>query len=112
MPRRTELSPTELLVMLALARLGEEAYGVTIQQEIVDRTGREVSTTAVYGALERIERRGYAEPWMSEPLPERGGRSRRHYRLLPKGRAALAAERDIFDRMWSGLEIAGQEIRS
>lgn len=108
MAPKSDLGQTELLVLLALARLGEEAYGVTIQQEIADRTGREVSTTAVYGALERIQRRGYAEPWMSEPLPERGGRARRHYRLLPAGERALAAERRALDRMWEGLAISSR----
>lgn len=98
------LNDTERLVLLALLRLGEDAYAMPIREEIEDRSGRTLSVTAVYAALERLERHGYVETWLSDPLPERGGRARKHYRICPSGAAALRRERDAQDRMWEGLE--------
>jgi len=98
------LTETEQLVLLALVRLGAEAYGVPVRTEIEARTGREVSLAAVYAALDRMERRGFVETWLSEPLPERGGRARKHFRLLPAGAQALREARDVMERMWRGLE--------
>lgn len=98
------LTETEQLVLLALLRLGEEAYGVPVRAEIEARSGREVSLAAVYAALDRMERRGLVDSWLSEPLPERGGRARKHFRLTPVGAAALREAREVMERMWSGLE--------
>jgi DNA-binding PadR family transcriptional regulator len=98
------LNDTERFVLLALLRLGEEAYAIPIREEIEDRSGRSLSVTAVYAALERLERQGYVETWLSDPLPERGGRARKHYRIRPCGAAALRRERDAQDRMWEGLD--------
>ncbi len=99
------LNETEQFVLLALARLAADAYGVTIRQEIEERSGRPVSIAAVYAALERLERRDYATAWLSEPTPERGGRAKKHFRLTSSGAAALEAARGAMDRMWEGLEL-------
>lgn len=98
----------ELLVLLAVARLGETAYGVTIRQDIVACTKREVSMAAVYAAIERLDRQRFIRPWWSEPRAERGGRARRQYRLTPDGVAWLRRERETTLRMWRSLASAGR----
>lgn len=98
------LTETEQLVMLALVRLVPEAYGVPVRAEIEERAGREVSLAAVYAALDRLERRGMVTSWLSDPLPERGGRARKHFRVTPEGAHALHEARETMARMWSGLE--------
>ena len=98
----------ELLVLLAIARLGETAYGVTIRQDIVAGTKREVSMAAVYAAIERLDRQRFIRPWWSEPRAERGGRARRQYRLTPDGLAWLRRERETTLRMWRSLPSMGR----
>jgi len=105
------LSRLELLALVALARLGDDGYGVTVQQEIATVTGREVSMAAIYAALDRLERGGLVRPWQSEPRPERGGRARRHFALTPPGRAALRAERAMMTRMWQGVTLSDEARR-
>ena len=105
MPKLDVLGEFEQMVLLAIAHRGEEAYGVTIRSEIVRRTGRNVAIGALYTALDRLERKGLVSSSMSEPTPERGGRSRRYYALRAAGAAALRQSRDRLDRMWAGLEL-------
>lgn len=99
---RDSLGEFEQAVLLAVAHL-DDAYGVTIRREIEQRTERDVAVGALYTALERLERKGYLRSTMSDPTPERGGRSKRHYALRPAGIAALRRSRELFDRMWRGL---------
>ena len=103
---KDDLTANDLLVLVAMARLGDDAYGVTIRQEIADCAGRRMSLAAIYAALDRFERRGLAEPWLSAPLPERGGRARRQYRLSAKGRDLVGRDRGIALRMWRGVPLA------
>ena len=98
------LKQIELFVLLSLPRL-DLAYGVSIRREIDERAGRNFSITAVYAAVDRLEQYGYAESWLSEPLPERGGRARKHFRITVAGSEALQTERDALDRMWEDLEV-------
>lgn len=105
MPKGEHVAEFEQLVMLALMRLGEDAYGVRIRQEIEARSGREVSIGAVYATLGRLADKGYAESWTSEPQPVPGGRSRRHWRLTVAGRDALRGSLRMLGRMLEGLEI-------
>ena len=104
MNRGELLTEFEQLVLLALVRLGEEAYGVTIREEIEDRAGRTVSLAAAYAALERMQQRGYVNSWVSEPQPVRGGRARKHFQIEAAGAQALRASRTAMQRMWDGLE--------
>ena len=104
MSRGSAINPTEQLVLLALARLDDDGYGVRIRREIEERTGRSVSTTAVYAALERLERQELISSSLSEPLPERGGRARRLFHLREAGAEVLQRERAAADRMWEGLD--------
>ena len=106
MGQHEHLGSFEQAVLLAVAHLGEAAYGVTIRREIETRTGQAVAVGALYTALDRLERKGLVSSTMSEPTPERGGRSRRHVRLRPAGAAALKYARAILDRMWDGLDAS------
>jgi PadR family transcriptional regulator PadR len=104
MSRTDALGEFEQLVLLAVAHLGNDAYGVRIRGEIESRTGRSVSVGALYTGLKRLEQKGYLESAASDPLPQRGGRSRRHYELTAAGTAALRRSHDVLARMWTGLE--------
>jgi PadR family transcriptional regulator, regulatory protein PadR len=94
----------ELFVLLALARLRDNAYGVTVRREIEERGGRPVSIGAVYATLARLADKGLVESELSEPVAVRGGRSRRYYQLTIAGERALARTLTMLDRMTSGLE--------
>jgi len=96
----------EEYVLLALVRLRENAYGVTVRREIADRTGRDVSFGAVYTTLERLERKGYVSSRVGEPTPERGGRAKRYFRIEAPGRRALNSSRETIARM-GGLAHVG-----
>jgi PadR family transcriptional regulator PadR len=96
----------EEIVLLALVRLRENAYGVTIRREIAERTGRDVSFGAVYTTLERLERKGYVSSRMGEPTAERGGRAKRYFRIEAPGRRALNSSRETIARM-GGLAHVG-----
>jgi PadR family transcriptional regulator PadR len=76
---------------------------VPIRQEIERRTGRTVAIGALYTTLDRLEKKGYLRSTMSDPTPERGGRSRRHYWLCAAGATALRRSRELLDSMWRGL---------
>src|SRR5687768_9234372 len=93
----------EQLVMLALVRLGPDANGVSVCQYLIDRTGRDVSLAAVYKTLERLEDKGYVGSRIGEPTAERGGRRKKHYRLLAPGSRALKASLTAIRRMTEGL---------
>lgn len=93
----------EQLVLLALLRLDNRAYGMEVREEIEERTGREVSYGAVYTTLDRLERKGWVSHRMGESTPERGGRARKYFRVEPAGAAALRATREAIGMMWEGL---------
>lgn len=99
------LSRLEILVLLALARLGDAGYGVAVHEAISAATGKDFSMAAVYVAMERLEERGLTKTRLSEPRAERGGRSRRHHTLTAKGEAALRHDRAVMDQMWKGLVL-------
>ena len=98
------LGEFEQIVLLAILRLGEDAYAIPVREEIEARTGREVARGALYTALERLEAKKCLTSHMSEPLPERGGRSRRYYTVAPPGLAALRASRAMLLALWKGVE--------
>jgi PadR family transcriptional regulator len=94
----------EQIVMLSLFRIGKDAYGVSIWREIVDRTGRDVSLGAVYKTLERLEDKGLVGSRQGAPTPERGGRRKKHYRLLAAGHRALTQSLAALRSMTDGLD--------
>src|ERR1700681_2790670 len=89
MSGRDYLGEFEHIVVLALLRLGDRAYGVTVRQEIELRIGREVSIGAIYATLDRLEAKGYVKSRLGDPTPERGGRSKRFFHVTAKGVAAV-----------------------
>jgi DNA-binding PadR family transcriptional regulator len=103
MGRHDSLGEFEQSVLLAIAHLKNGAYGVPIRREIERRTGRSVAVGALYTALDRLERKGHVTSAMSDPTPERGGRSKRHFTLSAEGAAALRRSREFLNRMWEGL---------
>ncbi|HSC25724.1 MAG TPA: helix-turn-helix transcriptional regulator [Vicinamibacterales bacterium] len=100
----TYLGEFEQVVLLAVLRLGDEAYAIPVRQEIKTRTGRSVARGALYTALERLEAKGCLTSRVSEPLPQRGGRSRRYFSVTRTGLAAVRASRKSLLRLWQGLE--------
>jgi DNA-binding PadR family transcriptional regulator len=103
MPRGDLLGSLEHIVLLAVARLGTNAYGMTVRQEIEKRTGRDLSIGAVYATLERLESKGFVSSRMGEPTAARGGRAKRHFQIEAAGEQALAASQDAIRRMTVGL---------
>jgi PadR family transcriptional regulator PadR len=93
----------EQLVMFAVMRLEDEAYGAMIRQELKDRAERDVSPGAIFTTLERLEARGLVTSRYGDPTPERGGRPKRFYELTPDGRRALARALATVKRMARGL---------
>jgi PadR family transcriptional regulator PadR len=93
----------ETLVLLALLRLDNDAYGMEVRAEILKRTGRDVSYGAVYTALDRLERKGFVSFRLAEPTPERGGRARKYFRVETAGRDALRATQRALTVMWKGV---------
>jgi PadR family transcriptional regulator PadR len=98
------LGEFEQIVLLAILRLGEHAYAIPIRDEIATRAGRHVARGALYTALDRLEQKRFLRSRMSEPLAERGGRSRRYFTLTAMGLAALRESRHTLLQLWSGLE--------
>jgi PadR family transcriptional regulator len=103
MPPPDALGEFEQCLLLAIVHLGEQAYGVSIRQEVEVRTGRGVAVGALYTSLTRLERKGYVRSSMADPTPQRGGRAKRFFVLRPAGAAALRHSRRRLDRMWEGL---------
>ena len=97
------LGDLELLVMLALVRLGDQAYGVTIGREIEQKGRRPAALASVYAVLERLERRGWVRSELGEATPERGGRAKRHFRITAQGLKELKRARAALIGMWQGL---------
>ncbi|HXG55574.1 MAG TPA: helix-turn-helix transcriptional regulator [Vicinamibacterales bacterium] len=100
----TYLGEFEQIALLAILRLGDAAYAIPVREEIESRTGRTVARGALYTALERLEAKKCLTSRMSEPLPERGGRSRRYYAVTPAGRSALRSSRAALMALWKGVE--------
>jgi DNA-binding PadR family transcriptional regulator len=106
------LGELELLVMLALLHLGDDAYGVSIRQEIEQRTGHTIAIGAVYATLTRLAEKRYVSARLSDPLPMRGGRARKHWRLTAPGSRALNAAASSLGGMLEGLPLLPATRRS
>ena len=83
------LGDLEQLVLLALMRLGDRAYGVSVRDAISERSRRDLACATVYTTLARLETKGLVNSFAGEPTPERGGRAKKHFRVTPAGRDAL-----------------------
>ena len=116
MGKTDSLGQFEQLVLAAVLALRDNAYGVTIHEKVGELAQpKSVSLGAVYVTLDRLEDKGFVSSWLSDPTPERGGRSKRHYQLQALGERALqdsiAAARRMCDAVaesWGGLEVPGR----
>jgi PadR family transcriptional regulator PadR len=98
------LGELEQLILLAVLRLEDEAYGVVIVQELAARTGRKISRPSVYLTLGRLEEKGLLRSKMGDPTPERGGRAKRYYVVSATAMALLRESRRAYLNLCSGLE--------
>jgi PadR family transcriptional regulator, regulatory protein PadR len=105
MPNRRYLGEMELMVLLAVVRLGDGAYGVPISKELRNLAGREVALGSIYAALDRIEQKSYVTSRLGEPTPERGGRAKRYFRVTPAGVRALRMTRAALTNLWTGIPL-------
>ncbi|MGH9162421.1 MAG: PadR family transcriptional regulator [Vicinamibacteraceae bacterium] len=104
MSSSTPLGEFEQLLLLAILRLGSDAYGVTIASELEQRAGRRVSRGALYTTLERLEAKGLVRWKISAGARERAGLPRRSYTVSARGLLMLRTSRQVLQRMWSGLD--------
>jgi DNA-binding PadR family transcriptional regulator len=105
MASREYLGEFEQIVLLALLRVGTNAYGVPIRREIAVRTKRDVSVGALYSTLDRLEAKGYVASWFADPTAERGGRAKRYFRVEPLGLAAIKRSQQAIAVMLQGLDL-------
>ncbi|HEX4137023.1 MAG TPA: helix-turn-helix transcriptional regulator [Bryobacteraceae bacterium] len=105
MSRRSYLGEMELMVLLAVMRLGDEAYGVPISKELLILAGREVALGSIYAALDRLGEKGFVSSSLGDPTPERGGRAKRYFNVTPTGVRALKMTRAALTNLWSGIPL-------
>lgn len=105
-PDTSLLGEVEMLVLLAVLRLGDEAYAVPIRELVRTDAGVELSRGTVYVALERLERKGYVTSYFSDPQNVRGGKARRIFQLKPPGLAALKTAKSAVDRLAEGTVLS------
>ncbi len=105
MPKGEALGEFEHIVLLAVLRLRDDAYGMRVRREIHERTGRDVAIGAVYATLERLAAKGLVTAAVSNPTPQRGGRAKRSFRLTGAGIEALRRTRADLDAMLDGIVL-------
>ena len=101
---KQSLGKFEQLVLLALLRLGDNAYGVSIRREIEETGKQRTSFGAVYTTLDRMEAKGYVKSWTGDATPERGGRAKRYFRITAAGASTLRRSIAVARQMTKGLE--------
>jgi len=101
------LGEFEQIVLLAVLRLEDIAYGVTIRQEIRVCTGRNPAPGALYNTLERLEEKGMLQSRLGEPTPQRGGRAKRLFTVTARGTQAVARAQHAYQRLLHGLTLPG-----
>jgi len=97
------LSRSEEIVLLSIWKLQGNAYGVTIRKQVSKITGKNWSIGAIYAPLHRVEKKRLVRTIKSDPLPERGGRSKVYYEITPKGKKALLEIKKVHDSLWVGI---------
>jgi PadR family transcriptional regulator PadR len=107
MSAREYLGEFEHIVLLAVLRLGDQAYGVTIRREIEARTRRDVSIGAIYATLDRLEAKKLVQSRLGDPTPERGGRSKRFFRVTAQGVSAVKHTHRALRSLAEGLAVLG-----
>ena len=100
---RRLLTDFEIMILLAIMRIGDDAYGVTVAREIEQTAGRSVQLPAVYVALDRLEKQGLVRSRVGEATPQRGGRAKKHFALTRAGVGSVQDTRDALTALWSQL---------
>jgi DNA-binding PadR family transcriptional regulator len=109
MKARSYLGEFELMVILTVIRLGDEAYGVPISRELEKHRGREISVGSVYAALERLEKKGLISSCLGDPTPERGGKAKRYFQATKQGLREVREIRQVLTGLWRRLpELKGE----
>jgi PadR family transcriptional regulator PadR len=103
------LGEFELMVLLTIIHLGDDAYGVPLSRELAIRRGRDVSVGSVYAALDRLEAKGFVASYLGESTPERGGRAKRYFRVTQQGLRSAHATRNVLSKLWKSLPSPGEE---
>ena len=103
MTDRSYLGEFELMLLLAVVHLGEDAYGVPISRELEGHRGRSVSLGSVYAALERLQTKGLVVSNLGDPTPERGGKAKRYFRITKKGLRQIQETRRTLTRLWQAV---------
>ncbi len=101
------LSRSEEIVLLSIWKLQDNAYGITIREEIYKSTGQKWAIGAIYPPLHRLEKKGMVKTIKGEPMPERGGRSKVYYEVTDDGRKALAEIKRVSESIWRGVPSLG-----
>ena len=109
MNKVTYVGELEQMVLLAVLRLGDEAYGMSVRREIGEHAGRRVARGAVYVTLDRLVKKGYLASHLADSTPERGGRAKRYFGLTDDGLSALRAAREALLGLWEGQESVLQK---
>lgn len=99
------LGELEGLVLLTITALGENAYGVSIQQDLEDRCRRTISIGALHSTITRLEEKGLLKSWLGGATQERGGRSKRYYDITPSGKKVLQEAKSLRDELWNLSKI-------
>jgi len=107
MAKPVPLGEFEQIVLLAVLRLGDNAYGVSIRSEIAAHTKREPAPGALYTTLDRMEQKGLIQSHFGDPTPQRGGRAKRYVKVTKKGRAAVVAVQRSYQSLLRGLDLFG-----
>ena len=102
---RSYLGEFELMLLLAVIHLGDEAYGVPISRQLERHRDRNVSVGSVYAALERLEGKGLVVSTLGDPTPERGGKAKRYFRVTREGLRQVRETKQVLTRLWQ--EIPG-----
>jgi PadR family transcriptional regulator, regulatory protein PadR len=109
MTERGYLGEFELMLLLTVMHLGDEAYGVPIARELEQQRGKDVSLGSVYAALERLEGKGLIASSLGDPTPERGGKAKRYFRITKDGLRQVHDTRRVLSKMWQSLpELKGE----
>jgi DNA-binding PadR family transcriptional regulator len=103
MKNRAYLGEFELMLLLAITHLGEDAYGIPISRELERHRGKDVSVGSVYAALERLEAKGLVNSNLGDPTPERGGKAKRFFRITKEGLRQVHETRRVLTRLWQAI---------
>ena len=110
MREQPSLTDSELMTLLAILRLGDEAYGVPLCEELTRMTGRTAALASVYKALSRLEERGLITSRMGEPTAERGGRAKRLAWVTSSGMRAIDETRTLLNKLWKDVPAFGKSL--